>query len=48
LDRFWNSQEQKFNYSEMIKTTGQDLSKTSIDKGLTEEDAVVLHTEEDL
>jgi len=30
LDRFWNSQEQKFNYSEMIKTTEQDLSKTSI------------------
>ena len=48
LDRFWNSQEQKFNYSELIKTTGQDLSKTSINKELTEEDAVVLQSEEDL
>ena len=42
LDRFWNSQEQKFNYSEMIKSTGQDLSKTSIDTELTDEDAVGL------
>ena len=32
----------------MIKTTEQDLSKTSIDKELTEEDAVVLQSEEDL
>ena len=48
LDRFWNSQVQKCNYSELIKTTGHDLSKTSIDKELTEEVSVVLQSEEDL
>jgi len=24
LDRFWNSQEQKFNYSEMVKSSEQE------------------------
>ncbi|CAG2248103.1 unnamed protein product [Mytilus edulis] len=49
LDRYWENQTQKYNYSEKIHTTGQDLSKKSLDKELTEEDSSgILQSEEDL
>ena len=50
LNHYHYSQAHRFNYSELIKTTGHDLSKTStgIDKELTEEDSVVIQSEEDM
>ena len=51
LDKFWENQSRKYNYSHeiVINTTGHDLNITSLDEELTEEASCgYLQSEEDL
>jgi hypothetical protein len=51
LDKFWENQPRKYNYSHeiVISTTGHDLNITSLDEELTEEASCGdLQSEEDL
>ena len=49
LDRYWDKQEQKYDYKQVINTTGHDQRKTNLAIELTEEDlSDVLQSEQNL